>query len=81
MVEKKAINFSVSPYCTLLFSRKENIKLSEVAFSEVLPDKLHYDSERMLALKYYQYYSRYLLACEKTTMKAMKQNAKFVQTY
>ena len=31
IVEKKRINFSGSRYCTLLFSRKENIKLSEVA--------------------------------------------------
>ena len=35
MVEKKKINFSVSPYCTLLFSRKENNKFSEVALVAV----------------------------------------------
>ena len=35
MVEKKRINFSVSPYCTLLFFAKENIKFSEVALVAV----------------------------------------------
>ena len=35
VVEKKIINFSVSPYCTQLFSRKENIKSSEVALVAV----------------------------------------------
>ena len=34
-VEKKTINFSFSPYCTLLFSRKENIKFFEVALVTV----------------------------------------------
>ena len=31
-----AINFSVSPYCTLLFSRKKNIKFSEVVLVAVV---------------------------------------------
>ena len=30
MIEKNTTNFSVSPYDTLLFSREENIKFSEV---------------------------------------------------
>ena len=30
------INFSISPYCTLLFSRKENFNFFEVALSAVL---------------------------------------------
>ena len=35
MVEKKRINFSVSPYCTLLFSKKENVNFSDVALVAV----------------------------------------------
>ena len=35
-VENARINFSISPYCTLLFSRKENFKFLEVALSAVL---------------------------------------------
>ena len=34
--ENARINFSISPYCTLLFSRKENFKFWEVALSAVL---------------------------------------------
>ena len=34
--ENARINFSVSPYCTLLFSRKENFKFLEVALSDIL---------------------------------------------
>ena len=36
VIENATINFSISPYCTLLFSRKENFKCFEVALSEVL---------------------------------------------
>ena len=36
VVENARINFSVSPYCTLLLSRKEKFKLFEVALSAVL---------------------------------------------
>ena len=36
VVENARINFSISPYCTLLFSRKENFKFLEVALSAVL---------------------------------------------
>ena len=36
VVENGRINFSISSYCTLLFSRKENFKLLEAALSEVL---------------------------------------------
>ena len=35
MVEKKKINFSVSPYCTLLFPRKEKNNFSDVALVAV----------------------------------------------
>ena len=36
VVENARINFSTSPYCTLLFSRKENFKFFEVALPAVL---------------------------------------------
>ena len=36
LVENARINFSISPYCTLVFSRKENFKFFEVALSAVL---------------------------------------------
>ena len=36
VVENAKIKFSISPYCTLLFSRKENFKFFEVALSAVL---------------------------------------------
>ena len=35
VVENARINFPISPYCTLLFSRKENFKFFEVALSAV----------------------------------------------
>ena len=35
-VENARPNFSISPYCTLLFSRKENFKFIEVALPAVL---------------------------------------------
>ena len=36
VVENARTNFSISPYCTLLFSRKENFDFFEVALSAVL---------------------------------------------
>ena len=36
LAENARINFSISPYCTLLLSRKENFKTFEVALSTVL---------------------------------------------
>ena len=36
VVENARINFSISPYCTLLISRKENFKFFEVALPAVL---------------------------------------------
>ena len=35
VVENSRINFSISPYCTMLFSRKENFNFFEVALSAV----------------------------------------------
>ena len=36
MVENAKISFSISLYCTLLFSRKENLKYFKVALATVL---------------------------------------------
>ena len=36
VVENARISFSIGPYCTLLFSRKENFKFFEAALSDVL---------------------------------------------
>ena len=36
VVENAKINFSVSPYCALLFTRKENLRFFEVALAVVL---------------------------------------------
>ena len=57
MVENARINFSISPYCTLLFSRKENFKFFEVALSPVLcngPVGCIMKCVRLSALKYLQ---------------------------
>ena len=65
-VENARINFSISPYCTLLFSRKENFKFLEVALSAVLCNGwLHYECVRISALKYCQYHTGHLLAFRK----------------
>ena len=71
MVEKKTINVLVSPYCTLLFSRKENIKFSGVVLVAVHCNCLisYLMIAWIWALKYYQYYSGYLLACGKRQLK------------
>ena len=52
VVENAKINFSVSPYCTLLFSRKESFKYLDVALSAFLYQHgwLHYECVRMSAL-------------------------------
>ena len=71
MTEKKTMNFPVSPYCTLLFSRKEYIKFSEVVLVAVHCNFLF--SYLMIAwisaLKYYQYNRGYLLAPGKRQLK------------
>ena len=68
VVENARINFSISPYCTLLFSRKENFKFFEVALSAVFlqwRSWLHYQCVRISTLKYCQYHSGHLLAFQK----------------
>ena len=36
MVENSITNFSVGPYCTLLFSRKESLNFVDIALAVVL---------------------------------------------
>ena len=51
VVENARINFSISPYCSLLFSRKENFKYFEIALLAALwGDWQHYKCVRILAL-------------------------------
>ena len=71
MTEKKTINFPVSPYCTLLFSRKEYIKFSEIVLVAVHCNFLisYLMISWISALKYYQYYRGYLFASGKLQLK------------
>ena len=70
MVEKNTINVLVSPYCTLLFSRKENIKFSKVVLIAAHCNCLI--SWFMIAwISALKYYSGYLLAYEKTAIKTL----------
>ena len=72
MVEKKIINFSVSPYCTLLFSRTQKYQVFGSNFGSCqlqFPDQLLYDFVKISTMKYYHYYSGYLLACGKRQLK------------
>ena len=62
VVENTKINFSISPFCRLLFSRTENFKVFEVAFWH---GWLHYEGVRISALKYCQYHTGHLLAFRK----------------
>ena len=83
VVENVRINFSISPYCTLLFSRKENFKFLEVALSAVLcngpvgciMNVWENISIEILLIPHwtFTYFS-------KTAIKALKQGVKFVKT-
>ena len=67
MVEKNTTNLSVSPYCTLMFSRVENIKFPELVLVVVYCNCLIscFMIAWIFGLKYYQYCSIYFLACGK----------------
>ena len=73
MTEKEIINFPVSPYCILLFSRKEYIRFSEVILIAVHCNFLisYLLFAWILVLKYYQYYREYLLARGKRLVKTI----------
>ena len=80
VVENARINFSISPYCTLLFSRKENFKFLEVALSAVLCNGAV--GCIMNVWGYQHWIPHWTFTCFlKTAIKALKQGAKFVQTY
>ena len=71
MTEKKTLNFTISPYYTPLFSRKEYIKFFEIILVAVHCNFLiiYFMISWILALKYYQYYRGYLLASGKQQLK------------
>ena len=74
------ISFSISPYCTLLFSTKENFKFLEVALSAVLCNGAV--GCIMNVWGYQHWIPHWTFTCFlKTAIKALKQGAKFVQTY
>ena len=83
VVENARINFSISPYCTLLFSRKENFKSFEVALSI-----LFFTMARLAEFWMCEDISievlpipHWTFTCfSKTALKALKQGVKFVQT-
>ena len=80
MVENTRISFSVSPYCTLLLSRKENFKFMEVALSAVLCNGVVGSIMNMWG--YQHWVPHWAFTCFlKTVIKALKQRVKFVQTY
>ena len=79
VVENARINFSISPYCTLLFSRKENFKFLEVALSAVLCNGA---VDCIMNVWGYQHWiPHWKFTCFlKTAIKSLKQGEKFVQT-
>ena len=83
VVEHARLNLSISPYCTLLFSRKENFKFFEVALSAIL---CHRTVGCLMNVWEYQYWNTanttlgiYLLL--ENENKTLKQGVKFVQTW
>ena len=80
--ENARINFSIRTYCTLLLSRKENFKFFEVALSAVLAMAqwaalwiCEDITIEILPIPHWKFTCSF-----KTTIKALKQGAKFVQT-
>ena len=79
-IENARINFSVSPYRTLLFSRKENLKFFEVALAFVLCNDVVGSIMNMWGYLHWNTANTILAFC-KTTIKLLKQDVRFVQTY
>ena len=78
-VENARINFSISPYFIMLFSRKENFKFLEVALSAVLCNGAV--GCIMNVWGYQHWIPHWTFTCFlKTAIKALKQGVKFVQT-
>ena len=79
VVENARINFPISHYCILLFSRKENFKFLEVALSAVLCNGAV--GCIMNVWGYQHWIPHWTFTCfSKTAIKALKQGVKFVQT-
>ena len=79
VVENARINFSVSPYCTLVFSRKENFKFLEAAVPAVLC--IGAVGYIMNVWGYQHWIPHWAFSCFlKTAIKALKQGVEFVQT-
>ena len=76
-VENERINFSVSPYCTLLFSRKENFNFLEAALSAFLWNGAV--GCIMNVWGYQRWIPHWTFTCFlKSAIKALKQGVKFV---
>ena len=84
IVDKKIINVLVSPYCTLLFSRKEIIKFSEVAVL-YLPIVIAWSvalwSHKDIGLEILTILQRIFACLSKTAIKRLKQNIELIQTF
>ena len=84
VVENARINFSVSPYCNLLFSRKDNLKFFEAALAVVFCNDVVGSIMNVWGYRHWNTVNTildiYLLFC-KTVIKIIKQGVKFVQTY
>ena len=79
VVENARTNFSISPYCILLFSRQENVKFLEVDLSAVLCKGAV--GCIMSVWRYHHWIPHWTFTCFlKTVIKALKQGVKFVQT-
>ena len=80
-VENAGTNFSISPYCTLLFSRKEN-KYFEVALSAVLCNGAVGCTMNAWDISIeIRPIPHWTFTCfSKTAIKTLKQGVKFVQT-
>ena len=79
VLENARISFSISPYCTLLFSRKENFKFLEEALSAVLCNEAV--GCIVNVWRYEHWIPHWTFTCFLTTViKALKQGVKFVQT-
>ena len=81
VIENAQINFSISPYCILLFSRKENFKF----FSSFISCSLQWSGWLHNDLWGYQHWNTAntnwtFTYFSKTAIKALKQGVNFAQT-
>ena len=79
VVENAKINFSITPYCTLLFSRKESFKYLDVALSAFLCNGMVGCIMNVWGCQHW--IPHWTFTCfSKTAMKALKHGVRFVQT-